>query len=54
MATQSSILAWRIPWTEESGGLLISQKITRKTVMEIQLFTLAGSQLLQKLAYNGV
>ena len=22
MATYSSILAWRIPWTEESGGLL--------------------------------
>ena len=22
MATQSSILAWRIPWTEESGGVL--------------------------------
>ena len=22
MATHSSILAWRIPWTEESGGLL--------------------------------
>ena len=21
MATQSRILAWRIPWTEESGGL---------------------------------
>ena len=21
MATNSSILAWRIPWTEESGGL---------------------------------
>ena len=21
MATQSSILAWRIPWTEEAGGL---------------------------------
>ena len=21
MATQSSILAWRIPWTEESGRL---------------------------------
>ena len=21
MATQSSILAWEIPWTEESGGL---------------------------------
>ena len=22
MATHSSILAWRIPWTEESGGLV--------------------------------
>ena len=22
MATHSSILTWRIPWTEESGGLL--------------------------------
>ena len=22
MATHSSILAWRIPWTEEFGGLL--------------------------------
>ena len=22
MATQSSILAWKIPWMEESGGLL--------------------------------
>ena len=21
MATRSSILAWKIPWTEESGGL---------------------------------
>jgi len=21
MATHSSILAWRFPWTEESGGL---------------------------------
>ena len=21
MATQSSILAWRIPWTDEPGGL---------------------------------
>ena len=24
MATHSSILAWRIPWTEEPGGLLQS------------------------------
>ena len=29
MATHSSILAWRIPWTEEPGGLqsMKSQKI---------------------------
>ena len=29
MATHSSILAWRIPWTEETGGLqfLGSQKV---------------------------
>ena len=23
MATHSSIFAWRIPWTEESGGLTV-------------------------------
>ena len=29
MATHSSILAWRIPWTEESGGLqsMASQRV---------------------------
>ena len=29
MATHSSILAWRIPWTEEPGGLqsLRSQRV---------------------------
>ena len=29
MAVHSSILAWRIPWTEESGGL---QSLELKTV----------------------
>ena len=31
MATHSSILAWRIPWTEEPGGLqsMGSQSLTR-------------------------
>ena len=30
MTTHSSILAWRIPWTEESGGLqsMVSEKVT--------------------------
>ena len=31
MATHSSILAWRIPWTEEPGGLqsMRSQRVDR-------------------------
>ena len=29
MATHSSVLAWRIPWTEEPGGLesVVSQRV---------------------------
>ena len=29
MATHSSILAWEVPWTEESGGLqsMMSQRV---------------------------
>ena len=32
MTTHSSILAWRIPWTEEPGGLqsMGSKRITQK------------------------
>ena len=29
MATHPSILAWRIPWTEESGGLQSGGWVTR-------------------------
>ena len=29
MATYSHILAWRIPWTEEPGGLLLSMGLQR-------------------------
>ena len=30
MATHSSVLTWKIPWTEESGGLqtMVSQRVT--------------------------
>ena len=40
MATHSSILAWRIPWTEEPGGLqsMGSQKVGHDSVTFI--FTL--------------
>ena len=33
MATHSSILAWRIPWTEEPGGLqsMGLQRVTKHT-----------------------
>ena len=29
MATHSSILAWRIPWTEEFGGLQYSPRVAK-------------------------
>ena len=35
MATHSSILAWRIPWTEEPGGLWVH----RSAKSQIQLST---------------
>ena len=40
MATHSSILAWRIPWTEEPGGLLSmgSQRIGHNWVTNNLLF----------------
>ena len=33
MATHSSILAWRIPWTEEPGGLYIVHRVTKNSNM---------------------
>ena len=38
MATHSSILAWRIPWTEEPGGLqsMGSQKVRHHLVTKQQ------------------
>ena len=31
MATHSSVLAWRIPWTEEPGGLQSESNMTEAT-----------------------
>ena len=38
MATHSSILAWRIPWTEEPGGLQStgSQRVRHDRVTKTQ------------------
>ena len=44
MTTHSSILAWRIPWTEEPGGLQ-SQSQTRLK----QLSTQASSQMRRRI-----
>jgi len=46
MATHSSILAWRIPWTEESGGLqsIGSQRIGHDRATEHTL-TLSSPSL---------
>ena len=43
MTTCSSILAWKIPWTEEPGGLrsIESQRVRRDLATEQQL----GSEL---------
>ena len=39
MATHSSIFAWRIPWTEEAGGLqsMVSQRVGHDGVMNTHI-----------------
>ena len=32
MATHSSVLAWRIPWTEEPGGLHTVHEVTKSQI----------------------
>ena len=34
MATHSSLLAWRIPWTEEPGGATVQGVIKRQTQLK--------------------
>ena len=40
MATHSSILAWKIPWTEEPGGLQFtgSQRVGTTELLTLSLF----------------
>ena len=35
MATHSSILAWRIPWTEEPGGLQDTLRVVEKSQTQL-------------------
>ena len=39
IATQSSILAWRIPWTEEPGGLQFMGSQSRTQLSDFHFFS---------------
>ena len=41
VATHSSILAWRIPWTEEPGGLQSMRSQESDTSEQLNTFTLS-------------
>ena len=43
MATHSSILAWRIPWTEELGGLQSTGRKESDTTERLQFLSLYWS-----------
>ena len=47
MATHSSILAWRIPWTEEPGGLLSMGLQRVRHDFATDIFTIFHFQYLQ-------
>ena len=46
MATHSSILAWRIPWTEEPGRLQFMGCKESDTIVRLTLFPLSLSQFI--------
>ena len=54
MATHSSILAWRIPGTEEPGGLpsLGSHRVKEKKKKKRYIKNTTGVQLLYCIAYE--
>ena len=59
MATHSSILAWRIPWKEEPGGLLSmrSQRVGHDLVTELNwtdVYTHPHKYILRELQFYGV
>ena len=51
MATHSSILAWRIPWTEKPGGL---QSIGSQRVRQAEVTQQAGTQGCSQIKYDSV
>ena len=53
MATHSSILAWRIPWTEEPGGLqsMESQTIRHDLATKQQQYIYINAHLVIHMLY---
>ena len=53
MATHSSILAWRIPWTEEPGGLqsMESQRVRHDLVTDTLTLTSKESSFIKSLHF---
>ena len=53
MATHSSILAWRIPWTEEPGGLqsMESQRVGHDLVTDTLTLTSKESSFIKSLHF---
>ena len=53
MATYSSTLAWRIPWTEEPGRLRVSRQesdVTGQLTLSLFNFSVAGRRVLRDVA----
>ena len=48
MATHSSILAWRIPWTEEPGGLQTMGLQSQDTTERLKLCHLGHHRALSR------
>ena len=48
MPTHSSILAWRIPWTEEPGGLQSTGSQSQAQLTPCQLSVHVGSSILTR------
>ena len=45
MASHSSILAWRIPWTEEPGGLYTVHEVAESDMTEQQILVASAAKL---------
>ena len=50
MATHSSVLAWKVPWTEEPGRLVVHGVATRRTRVSDFTFTMYFHALEEEMA----